>query len=132
MTSKLIIKFLVACSLALLLTVPGQAQKKDKLNILVIWGDDIGWYNPGIYNRGIMGYKTPNIDKIGQEGIMFTDYYAQQSCTAGRAAFIHRTVAISYRSYQGGFARSKGGYERIGSHYRWSFKKSWICHWSIR
>lgn len=63
-------------------------QKSSKPNILIIWGDDIGWYNPSIYHRGIMGYKTPNIDKIGQEGIMFTDYYAQQSCTAGRAAFI--------------------------------------------
>mgnify|MGYP001819187925 CR=1 FL=1 len=67
---------------------PVRAQQNDKPNILVIWGDDIGWYNPGIYNRGIMGYKTPNIDKIGHDGIMFTDYYAQQSCTAGRAAFI--------------------------------------------
>ena len=64
------------------------AQKQDKPNILVIWGDDIGWSNPSIYNRGMMGYKTPNIDKIGNDGIMFTDYYSQQSCTAGRAAFI--------------------------------------------
>lgn len=64
----------------------GQAQ--DKPNILVIWGDDIGWSNPSIYNMGMMGYKTPNIDKIGKDGIMFTDYYSQQSCTAGRAAFI--------------------------------------------
>ncbi len=59
-----------------------------KPNILVIWGDDIGWSNPSIYNMGMMGYKTPNIDQIGKDGIMFTDYYAQQSCTAGRAAFI--------------------------------------------
>jgi len=64
------------------------AQKQDKPNILVIWGDDIGWSNPSIYNRGMMGYKTPNIDKIGNDGILFTDYYSQQSCTAGRAAFI--------------------------------------------
>ena len=64
------------------------AQKSEKPNILVIWGDDIGWSNPSIYNMGMMGYRTPNIDKIGKDGIMFTDYYAQQSCTAGRAAFI--------------------------------------------
>ncbi len=64
------------------------AQKKEKPNILVIWGDDIGWSNPSIYNMGMMGYKTPNIDQIGKDGIVFTDYYAQQSCTAGRAAFI--------------------------------------------
>jgi len=60
----------------------------EKPNILVIWGDDIGWSNPSIYNMGMMGYQTPNIDKIGKDGIVFTDYYAQQSCTAGRAAFI--------------------------------------------
>lgn len=63
-------------------------QKNSKPNILVIWGDDIGWFNTSIYNRGIMGYRTPNIDKIGEAGIMFTDYYAEQSCTAGRSTFI--------------------------------------------
>lgn len=59
-----------------------------KPNILVLWGDDIGYYNTSAYNRGMMGYKTPNIDSIAQEGAMFTDMYAQQSCTAGRASFI--------------------------------------------
>jgi len=59
-----------------------------KPNILVIWGDDIGQFNVGAYNMGIMGYKTPNIDRIGREGAIFTDWYGQQSCTAGRAAFI--------------------------------------------
>ena len=59
-----------------------------KPNILIIWGDDIGWYNISHNNRGAMGYQTPNIDRIAREGIEFTDYYAQQSCTAGRAAFI--------------------------------------------
>src|SRR5215471_17671600 len=59
-----------------------------KPNILFIMGDDIGWYNPSIYNRGDMGYQTPNIDRIGKEGAMFLSWYAQQSCTAGRAAFI--------------------------------------------
>jgi arylsulfatase len=59
-----------------------------KPNILVLWGDDIGWYNISHNNRGAMGYRTPNIDRIAQEGIEFTDFYAQQSCTAGRAAFI--------------------------------------------
>src|SRR4029434_5190674 len=57
-------------------------------NILMIMGDDIGWFNPSIYHRGIMGYETPNIDRIGKEGAMFTDWYGQQSCTAGRAAFV--------------------------------------------
>ena len=65
-----------------------QAQAAKKPNILVIMGDDIGWFNPSIYHRGDMGYWTPNIDRIGKEGAMFTSWYGQQSCTAGRAAFI--------------------------------------------
>jgi len=63
------------------------AQQK-KPNILVIWGDDIGQFNVSAYNMGMMGYKTPNIDRIAKEGAVFTDWYGQQSCTAGRAAFI--------------------------------------------
>jgi arylsulfatase A-like enzyme len=59
-----------------------------KPNILIIWGDDIGWFNISAYNLGIMGYKTPNIDRLAKEGGLFTDWYGQQSCTAGRAAFI--------------------------------------------
>ncbi len=62
--------------------------KTGKPNILIIWGDDIGWFNISAYNHGIMGYRTPNIDRIAKEGAMFTDWYGQQSCTAGRAAFI--------------------------------------------
>jgi len=57
-------------------------------NILVIWGDDVGIANVSAYSFGLMGYKTPNIDRIAREGMMFTDYYAEQSCTAGRASFI--------------------------------------------
>jgi arylsulfatase A-like enzyme len=57
-------------------------------NILVIFGDDVGWSNLSLYNPGVMGYSTPNIDRIGREGVWFTDHYAQPSCTAGRAAFI--------------------------------------------
>jgi len=63
-------------------------QDHKKPNILVIWGDDIGWFNPSCYHRGMMGYRTPNIDRIAREGGLFTDWYGQQSCTAGRAAFI--------------------------------------------
>jgi arylsulfatase len=61
---------------------------QQKPNILVIWGDDIGQFNISAYNMGMMGYKTPNIDRLGEEGAVFTDWYGQQSCTAGRAAFI--------------------------------------------
>ena len=66
----------------------GIASGQDKPNIVVIWGDDIGWFNISAYNMGMMGYKTPNIDRIAKEGALFTDWYGQQSCTAGRAAFI--------------------------------------------
>src|SRR4249920_1780221 len=59
-----------------------------KPNILVIWGDDIGISNLSCYSHGLMGYKTPNIDRLAKEGMMFTDSYGEQSCTAGRASFI--------------------------------------------
>ncbi|SFM66944.1 arylsulfatase [Shimia aestuarii] len=64
------------------------AQDQERPNILVIWGDDIGWSNLSAYNHAVMGYATPNIDRIANDGILFTDHYAQPSCTAGRAAFI--------------------------------------------
>jgi arylsulfatase len=76
----------VATAVALLAATSAFAQ--DKPNILVIWGDDIGITNISFNNRGLMGYRTPNIDRIAEEGVSFTDYYGQQSCTAGRAAFI--------------------------------------------
>jgi hypothetical protein len=64
------------------------AAAQDKPNILVIFGDDIGQTNVSAYSMGLMGYKTPSIDRIAHEGMMFTDYYAEQSCTAGRSSFI--------------------------------------------
>ena len=66
----------------------GLAAAADKPNILVIWGDDVGQSNISHYTKGLMGYKTPNIDRIAQEGMAFTDYYGEQSCTAGRSSFI--------------------------------------------
>src|SRR5215469_11746259 len=75
--------FLIGC-----LYIALNAQAQSKPNIVVIMGDDIGWYNTSIYNRGDMGYQTPNIDSIGKEGGLFLSWYGQQSCTAGRAAFI--------------------------------------------
>ncbi|HKZ05472.1 MAG TPA: arylsulfatase [Methylomirabilota bacterium] len=67
---------------------PAEAQAQAKPNIVIFWGDDIGQSNISAYSHGVMGYKTPNIDRIAKEGMMFTDYYAEQSCTAGRASFI--------------------------------------------
>jgi len=74
--------------LAALMLPLSAAMAADKPNILVIWGDDVGWSNISKYSHGMMGYQTPNIDRIANEGAMFTDAYAQQSCTAGRASFI--------------------------------------------
>jgi arylsulfatase A-like enzyme len=70
------------------ISAPAAAQDQQRPNILIIWGDDIGQFNISAYNMGMMGYRTPNIDRIAQEGALFTDWYGQQSCTAGRAAFI--------------------------------------------
>jgi arylsulfatase len=80
----------LALATLLLITAPaaGQGGAGDKPNILVIWGDDIGLTNISAYSFGMMGYKTPNIDRIANEGMMFTDYYGEQSCTAGRSSFI--------------------------------------------
>ena len=85
---KFILSLLLSFGMALS-SFPDLAQAETKKpNILIIWGDDIGWFNISAYNRGMMGYKTPNIDKIANDGILFTDAYGQNSCTAGRAAFI--------------------------------------------
>jgi arylsulfatase len=87
MISRMIWALLVAGLVMPSLAVAAPEQGK-KPNILVIWGDDIGQFNISAYNMGMMGYKTPNIDRIAREGAIFTDWYGQQSCTAGRAAFI--------------------------------------------
>src|SRR5271168_4240952 len=68
-------------------TLPTQAQTQ-KPNILVVMGDDVGWFNIGAYHQGIMSGKTPNLDQLAAQGMRFTDYYAEASCTAGRANFI--------------------------------------------
>ncbi|UCB49750.1 MAG: sulfatase-like hydrolase/transferase, partial [Deltaproteobacteria bacterium] len=75
-------------ALVLLTWAVGPAAAAKKPNILVIWGDDVGQTNISAYTFGLVGYKTPNIDRIAKEGIMFTDYYGEQSCTAGRSSFI--------------------------------------------
>jgi arylsulfatase len=78
--------FIIANMLCVSLII--MAQNNDKPNILVIWGDDIGQSNISAYTMGLVGYNTPNIDRIADEGMIFTDYYAEQSCTAGRSSFI--------------------------------------------
>ena len=78
----------------LLLFGPAAAQEAKKPNILFIMGDDVGWFNIGAYHQGIMSGKTPNLDKLAAEGMRFTDYYAEASCTAGRANFITGELPI--------------------------------------
>ncbi len=78
----------VALAVGLACGVTAAAAADQKPNILIIWGDDIGQFNISAYNLGMMGYRTPNIDSIARDGALFTDWYGQQSCTAGRAAFI--------------------------------------------
>ncbi|HEY7365965.1 MAG TPA: arylsulfatase [Methylomirabilota bacterium] len=87
------------------------AQPK-KPNILVIWGDDIGTWNISHNNRGMMGYMTPNIDRIAREGVAFTDYYGQQSCTAGRAAFMGGTVPVRTGMTKVGLPGAKEGWQK--------------------
>ena len=78
---------LAVASVAVALALPAWAQDQ-KPNILVIWGDDIGQSNISAYTMGLMGYQTPNIDRVAKEGMIFTDYYGEQSCTAGRSSYI--------------------------------------------
>ena len=84
-----------------------------KPNILVIWGDDIGTQNISHNSRGMMGYQTPNIDRIAKEGVGFTDYYAQQSCTAGRAAFISGSVPVRSGMTKVGVPGAKEGWKKV-------------------
>jgi arylsulfatase A-like enzyme len=93
--------------------LPAQAQTAEKPNILVIMGDDVGYWNISAYNRGMMGYRTPNIDRIAKEGALFTDYYAQQSCSAGRAAFITGQSPIRTGLLKVGLPSAKEGLSRI-------------------
>jgi arylsulfatase len=87
---------LLALALAFAVGTGAAHAQQKKPNILIIWGDDIGYWNVSAYNQGMMGYKTPNIDRIAKEGALFTDWYGQQSCTAGRACFI--TGQVGYRT----------------------------------
>ncbi len=99
-------------SIVLLSLGASMAQAQKKPNILVIWGDDIGTWNISHNNRGRMGYKTPNIGRIAKEGIAFTDYYGQQSCTAGRAAFISGSVPVRSGMTKVGLPGASQGWQK--------------------
>ncbi len=100
---------MLAASMPLCAQAAGQSKKP---NILVIWGDDIGTWNISHNSRGMMGYKTPNIDRIAKEGVAFTDYYAQQSCTAGRSAFISGSVPVRNGMTKVGLPGAKEGWKK--------------------
>ncbi|MBW1753859.1 MAG: sulfatase-like hydrolase/transferase, partial [Deltaproteobacteria bacterium] len=87
MTKQKFVLFVLAVFVAMTWTV-NPAAATQKPNIVIIWGDDIGQSNISAYTKGLMGYQTLNIDRVAKEGMIFTDYYAEQSCTAGRAAFL--------------------------------------------
>ena len=93
-------------------TASAQQPAGKKPNILVIWGDDIGTWNISHNSRGMMGYRTPNIDRIAREGISFTDYYGQQSCTAGRAAFLGGNVPVRTGMTKVGLPGAKEGWQK--------------------
>ncbi len=106
-------KFIRAALVVFIATTITWAQNSnDKPNILVLWGDDIGTWNISHNNRGMMGYQTPNIDRIAKEGVAFTDYYAQQSCTAGRAAFIGGSVPVRSGMTKVGLPGAKQGWQK--------------------
>jgi len=104
--------FLPRLAAAGLLLLGTAAQAADKPNILVIWGDDIGTWNISHNSRGMMGYQTPNIDRIAKEGVAFTDYYGQQSCTAGRAAFLGGNVPVRTGMTKVGLPGAKEGWQK--------------------
>ncbi|MCA0901146.1 arylsulfatase [Microbulbifer agarilyticus] len=107
-----LLKVPVSLAAAALLSIcTSAAQAQDKPNILVIWGDDIGVWNISANSKGMMGYKTPNIDRIAKEGLSFTDYYGQQSCTAGRAAFVGGNVPVRTGMTKVGLPGAKEGWQ---------------------
>jgi len=110
-TSHALGTWLALAAMAWLLSPMAHAAPQ-KPNILVIWGDDIGTWNISHNNRGMMGYRTPNIDRIAAEGVGFTDYYAQQSCTAGRAAFISGSVPVRSGMTKVGMPGAKEGWQK--------------------
>ncbi len=111
MRTFLTIGRVVLAAFALASTALGAVAQDKKPNILVIWGDDIGTWNISHNNRGMMGYTTPNIDSIAKNGVAFTDYYAQQSCTAGRAAFLGGNVPVRTGMTKVGLPGAKEGWQ---------------------
>ena len=112
LTKEKVLALAVAPQSAVDADKPKATKESKKPNILVIWGDDIGTWNISHNNRGMMGYTTPNIDRIAREGLSFTDYYGQQSCTAGRAAFLGGNVPVRTGMTKVGLPGAKEGWQK--------------------
>ena len=103
-----------------------------KPNICIIWGDDIGQSNISAYSHGVMGYKTPNIDRLAKEGMIFTDYYAEQSCTAGRASFITGQHGLRTGLTKVGLPGATLGLQKEDPTIAEMLKPLGLCHRSVR
>ncbi len=117
---------------ALFAAAPMFAAETGKPNILVIMGDDIGMWNIGAYHRGLMAGRTPNLDKLAAEGAIFTDYYAEASCTAGRANFITGELPIRTGMTTVGQAGAPTGHTRAGGDDRGGAEIDGLRHRSVR
>jgi hypothetical protein len=91
---------------------------RKKPNVVMIMADDVGTWNLSAYHRGMMGGSTPNIDRIAREGALFTDYYGQQSCTAGPGRVHYRPESFSHRAFEGGHARRQARSPRLRPDHR--------------
>src|SRR5579872_5645571 len=123
-------RILVTVLAAVVLAIAGaaSAQTPRKPNILVIMTDDVGIWNISAYHRGMMGGSTPNIDRIAKEGALFTDYYAQQSCTAGRAAFILGQTPFRTGLLKVGMPAAKQGIQDSDPNHRGTVEAARLRH----
>ena len=122
----------LAAAVLLMLSAAAVLAADKRPNILVIWGDDIGTWNISHNNRGMMGYQTPNIDRIAREGVGFTNYYAQQSCTAGRAAFIGGSVPVRSGMTKVGIPGAAEGWKKVEHHHGHGAQGPGLCHRPVR
>src|SRR5271169_4415465 len=119
---------LLTSSATILIAASPAAAQQQKPNILVIMGDDIGWENLGSYHQGLMLDATPNLDKLASEGMRFTDYYAEASCTAGRANFITGELPIRTGLTTVGPSRIGVGHARASADHRHRPQDAGLCH----
>ena len=129
---SMVLRCTLALTAAIGLASPLTVQAQGKPNILVMWGDDIGIANISAYSDGVMGYETPNIDRIGKEGIRFLHYYGEQSCTAGRAAFLTGQHGIRTGLTKVGFPGAPMGMSQLDPVDRRAAEEPRLRHGSVR